>query len=81
MTRSGGMFQRAMIAANMKSFSTDHIINPFERFAEYLSLAAVAPERFHLIELLTGLLFMACVWKFGFGWKGFGAMLLTGSLK
>ncbi len=45
----------AMIAANMKSFSTDHIINPFERFAEYLSLAAVAPERFHLIELLTGL--------------------------
>ncbi|HMV71163.1 MAG TPA: NAD-binding protein [Pseudomonadales bacterium] len=45
----------AMIAANMKSFSTDHIINPFERFAEYLSLAAIAPERFHLIELLTGL--------------------------
>jgi leader peptidase (prepilin peptidase)/N-methyltransferase len=32
------------------------------------------------VELLTGVLFLACVWQFGFGWKGFGAMLLTGYL-
>ena len=36
--------------------------------------------QYPLVELLTGLLFVACVWKFGFGWKGFGAMLLTGFL-
>lgn len=45
----------AEIAANMRSFGAQHIINPFERFAEYLSLAVVAPERYHLIEILTGL--------------------------
>ena len=36
--------------------------------------------QYPLVELLTGLLFMACVWRFGFGWKGFGAILLTGYL-
>jgi leader peptidase (prepilin peptidase)/N-methyltransferase len=36
--------------------------------------------QYPLVELLTGLLFLACVWRFGFGWKGFGAMLLTGYL-
>ena len=36
--------------------------------------------QYPLVELLTSLLFVACVWKFGFGWKGFGAMLLTGFL-
>ena len=25
--------------------------------------------QYPLVELLTGLLFVACVWKFGFGWK------------
>ncbi|MBP9714497.1 MAG: NAD-binding protein [Sterolibacterium sp.] len=45
----------APVVANMLSFGADHIINPFERFAEYLSLAAAAPERYRLIELLTGL--------------------------
>lgn len=45
----------ALVAANMASFGTDHIINPFERFAEYLSLAAAAPDRFRLVEVLTGL--------------------------
>ena len=45
----------ALVAANMASFGTDHIINPFERFAEYLALAVAAPERFRLIEILTGL--------------------------
>jgi Trk K+ transport system NAD-binding subunit len=44
-----------LITANMASFGTDHIINPFERFAEYLALAVAAPERFRLIEVLTGL--------------------------
>lgn len=43
------------ITANMASFGTDHIVNPFERFAEYLALAAAAPERFRLIEILTAL--------------------------
>jgi leader peptidase (prepilin peptidase) / N-methyltransferase len=32
------------------------------------------------IELLTMLLFAACVWRFGFGWQGFGALVLTGFL-
>jgi leader peptidase (prepilin peptidase)/N-methyltransferase len=36
--------------------------------------------QYPLVELLTALLFVACVWRFGFGWKGFGAMLLTGFL-
>ena len=36
--------------------------------------------QYPLVELLTGLLFMACVWRFGFGWRGFGAILLTGYL-
>ena len=43
------------IAANLASFGTDHIVNPYERFAEHLALAIAAPERFRLIELLTGL--------------------------
>ena len=36
--------------------------------------------QYPLVELLTGVLFLACVMHFGFGWKGFGAMLLTGYL-
>ncbi|MBL8488967.1 MAG: NAD-binding protein [Rhodocyclaceae bacterium] len=44
-----------LVAANMASFGTDHIIDPFERFAEYLALGVAAPERFRLIEILTGL--------------------------
>jgi leader peptidase (prepilin peptidase) / N-methyltransferase len=36
--------------------------------------------QYPLVELLTALLFLACVWRFGFGWQGFGAMLLTGYL-
>ena len=44
-----------LVTANMASFGTDHIINPFARFAEYLALAVAAPERFRLIEILTGL--------------------------
>lgn len=45
----------ASTTANMASFGTDHIINPFERFADHLALAVAAPERFRLIELLTSL--------------------------
>ena len=41
--------------ANMASFGTDHIINPFERFADYLAIGIAAPERFRLMETLTGL--------------------------
>ncbi|MGB0129506.1 MAG: NAD-binding protein, partial [Rhodocyclaceae bacterium] len=44
-----------LVSASMASFGTHHIIDPFERFAEYLALAVAAPERFRLIEILTGL--------------------------
>ncbi|GIZ53938.1 potassium channel family protein [Noviherbaspirillum aridicola] len=43
------------VTANMASFGTHHIVNAYERFAEYLALAVSAPERFRLIEILTGL--------------------------
>ncbi|MGB5009335.1 MAG: NAD-binding protein [Candidatus Dechloromonas phosphoritropha] len=43
------------VTANMSSFGTDHIINPFARFSEHLALAITAPERFRLIELVTAL--------------------------
>ncbi len=43
------------VMANMGAFDTDHVISPFERFAEYLALAMSAPGRFRLIEILTGL--------------------------
>ncbi|GAB3098139.1 prepilin peptidase [Lysobacter terrae] len=32
------------------------------------------------VELLTMLLFLAAVWRFGFGWQGFGAIVFTGFL-
>jgi voltage-gated potassium channel len=44
-----------MVAANMASFGTHHIVNAYERFAEYLALSVSAPARFRLIEILTGL--------------------------
>ncbi|WP_020654860.1 potassium channel family protein [Massilia niastensis] len=44
-----------LVAANMASFGTHHIVNAYERFAEYLALAISSPERFRLIEILTGL--------------------------
>lgn len=43
------------VAASMASFGTHHIVNASERFAEYLALAVSSPERFRLIEILTGL--------------------------
>lgn len=36
--------------------------------------------QYPLVELLTGLLFLACAWRFGFGWKCFGALLFTSFL-
>jgi voltage-gated potassium channel len=44
-----------LVAANMAAFGTHHIVNAYERFAEYLALAVSSPERFRLIEILTGL--------------------------
>ena len=37
--------------------------------------APISPQ-YPLVELLTALLAMASVWRFGFGWQGFGAALL-----
>ena len=36
--------------------------------------------QYPLVELLTMLLFVACAWRFGFGWQGFGAMVFTAFL-
>jgi leader peptidase (prepilin peptidase)/N-methyltransferase len=36
--------------------------------------------QYPLVELLTMVLMTACVWRFGFGWQGFGAMVFTGFL-
>jgi leader peptidase (prepilin peptidase)/N-methyltransferase len=36
--------------------------------------------QYPLVELITALLFVACVWNFGFGWQGFGAIVFTGFL-
>jgi leader peptidase (prepilin peptidase)/N-methyltransferase len=36
--------------------------------------------QYPLVELLTCLMFLACVWRFGFGWQGFGAMVFSGFL-
>lgn len=47
--------EQKSVAANMASFGTDHIINPYERFADRFALAVAAPERFRLLELLTSL--------------------------
>lgn len=41
------------IAANMASFGTRHIINPFDKFGRYLALALHAPAAYHLLEWLT----------------------------
>ena len=38
--------------------------------------APISPQ-YPLVELLTAVLMVACVWRFGFGWQGFGAILLS----
>lgn len=45
----------ADVAANMASFGTRHIIDPFEKFGEYLALAIRSPGSYQLLEWLTGL--------------------------
>ena len=42
------------VAANMASFGTDHIINPFTVFGEYLSLLLRAPRVYRLLDRLIG---------------------------
>jgi Trk K+ transport system NAD-binding subunit len=42
-------------AANMASFDTDHIINPFAKFGGYLALAIASPGSYRLLSWLTGL--------------------------
>ena len=39
----------------------------------------ISPQ-YPLVELVTMLLVLACVWRFGFGWRGCGAMLLSSFL-
>jgi len=36
--------------------------------------------QYPLVELLTAALFLLCTWRFGFGWQGFGALVLTSFL-
>lgn len=43
------------VAANMASFGTDHIINPFARFGAHLAQALSAPDTDRLISWLTAL--------------------------
>lgn len=42
-------------AANMASFATDHIINPFATFGRYLALAVASPGSSQLLRWLTGM--------------------------
>jgi Trk K+ transport system NAD-binding subunit len=42
------------VAANMASFGTDHIINPFTVFGQYLSLLLRSPRVFRLLDRLVG---------------------------
>jgi len=43
------------VAANMASFGTDHMIDPFTTFAGYLALAMRAPGSYRLLDWLTAL--------------------------
>ncbi|AGA90609.1 K+ transport system, NAD-binding component [Thioflavicoccus mobilis 8321] len=42
------------VEANMASFGTDHIYDPFDTFALYLATAIQSPQRTRLFEWLTG---------------------------
>lgn len=39
----------------------------------------ISPQ-YPVVEAFTALLVLTCVWRFGFGWQGFGAILLTAFL-
>lgn len=45
---------RPEVAANMASFGTRHVIDPYEKFAEFLALALHSPGSCQLAEWLTG---------------------------
>lgn len=45
---------RPEVAANMASFGTRHIIDPYEKFAEFLALALLSPGSCQLVDWLTG---------------------------
>jgi len=47
--------ETAETAANMASFGVHHIINPYEKFGEYLALAMDAPGCHRLLHWLTGI--------------------------
>ena len=47
--------QSPMTAANMTSFGVRHVINPFEKFADYLRLAMREPECYRLLDWLLAL--------------------------
>lgn len=47
--------ERRVTVDNLASFGTDYIINPFERFADYLALAVHSPACYQLVERLTGM--------------------------
>jgi voltage-gated potassium channel len=42
------------VVVNLESFGTDHIVNPFARFGEYLAMALAAPATYRLVSWLTG---------------------------
>ncbi len=42
-------------AANMVSFGADHVVNPFAKFGEYLTIAIRSPGSYRLFSWLTGL--------------------------
>jgi leader peptidase (prepilin peptidase)/N-methyltransferase len=44
------------------------------------SCGAKISLQYPMVELLTMALLLACVWRFGFGWQGFGAMVFTSFL-
>jgi leader peptidase (prepilin peptidase)/N-methyltransferase len=41
------------------------------------ALQAPISIQYPLVELLTSLLVVASVWQFGFGWQGFGGIVLS----
>jgi len=47
--------QAPMAAANMASFGVRHVINPFEKFADYLRLAMREPSCYRLLDWLLAL--------------------------
>jgi len=45
--------ERKEVEANMASFGTDHLINPFEMFTDQIMLSLLFPNHYMLYELIT----------------------------